>query len=107
MTGGEPSIALCMIVKDEAQGLDRAISSAAPWVDQIVVVDTGSVEAPLAWLPADGVLVDRKPGVSPPVSLLLPQATSKTMNANRTPLSFTGPLYPRKPRSAIAGIGIA
>ena len=44
MTGGEPSIALCMIVKDEAQGLDRAISSAAPWVDQIVVVDTGSTD---------------------------------------------------------------
>ena len=44
MNGAELSIALCMIVKDEAEGLDRAISSAAPWVDEIIVVDTGSTD---------------------------------------------------------------
>jgi glycosyltransferase involved in cell wall biosynthesis len=34
-----------MIVKDEEHGLRRAIESAAPWVDEIIVVDTGSTDA--------------------------------------------------------------
>ena len=38
------SIALCMIVKNEEDGLARAVSSAAPWVDEIIVVDTGSTD---------------------------------------------------------------
>ena len=38
------SVALCMIVKDEQEGLERAISSAAPWVDEVIVVDTGSTD---------------------------------------------------------------
>jgi glycosyltransferase involved in cell wall biosynthesis len=37
-----PLISLCMIVKDEEQNLPRLLKSAAPHVDEIVVVDTGS-----------------------------------------------------------------
>ena len=36
---------LVMIVRDEARCLERCLSSARPWVDGIVVVDTGSVDA--------------------------------------------------------------
>ena len=37
-----PQISLCMIVKDEEKNLPRLLKSAAPWVDEIIVVDTGS-----------------------------------------------------------------
>ena len=36
---------LVMIVRDEARGLERCLASARPWVDEIVVVDTGSIDA--------------------------------------------------------------
>lgn len=35
-------ISLCMIVKDEEEVLERCLKSAAPLVDEIVIVDTGS-----------------------------------------------------------------
>ena len=35
-------IALVMIVRDEARCLERCLASAAPWVDEMVVLDTGS-----------------------------------------------------------------
>ena len=35
-------ISLCMIVKDEEQVLARCLDSVAPYVDEIVIVDTGS-----------------------------------------------------------------
>lgn len=38
-------ISLCMIARDEAQNLDACLASAAPYVDEIVVVDTGSKDA--------------------------------------------------------------
>ena len=38
-------IDLVMIVRDEARCLDRCLASARPWVDDIVVLDTGSVDA--------------------------------------------------------------
>ena len=38
------AIALVMIVRDEARCLARALASARPWVDEMVVVDTGSVD---------------------------------------------------------------
>ncbi|HWT93798.1 MAG TPA: glycosyltransferase, partial [Solirubrobacteraceae bacterium] len=38
------TVALCMIVKDEERVLDRCLASAAPFVDEIVVVDTGSTD---------------------------------------------------------------
>ncbi len=37
-------ISLCMIVRDEESCLSRCLSSAVPLVDEIVVVDTGSVD---------------------------------------------------------------
>ncbi len=43
-TTGEPTIALCMIVKNEEEHLPRALTSARPLVDQMVVVDTGSTD---------------------------------------------------------------
>ena len=36
---------LVMIVRDEARCLERCLASARPWVDGIVVLDTGSVDA--------------------------------------------------------------
>lgn len=38
----DPKISLCMIVRDEERVLDACLSSARPYVDEIVVVDTGS-----------------------------------------------------------------
>jgi tetratricopeptide (TPR) repeat protein len=37
-------IALVMIVRDEARCLERCLVSALPWVDEIVVLDTGSLD---------------------------------------------------------------
>ncbi len=42
---GNPSdirVSLCMIVRDEEKRLPRCLESARPWVQEIVVVDTGS-----------------------------------------------------------------
>ncbi len=36
------TISLCMIVRDEQDHLARCLGSARPWVDEMVVVDTGS-----------------------------------------------------------------
>ena len=38
-------IALVMIVRDEARSLGRCLASACPWVDEMVVLDTGSTDA--------------------------------------------------------------
>jgi tetratricopeptide (TPR) repeat protein len=38
------TISLCMIVKNEAVALPRCLEAAGPWVDEIVVVDTGSTD---------------------------------------------------------------
>ncbi len=38
------SISLCMIVRDEEAVLERCLSSAAPLVEEIIIVDTGSVD---------------------------------------------------------------
>ncbi len=37
-----PTLSLCMIVKNESDLLERCLTSARPFVDEIVVVDTGS-----------------------------------------------------------------
>ncbi|MGH2856443.1 MAG: glycosyltransferase, partial [Solirubrobacteraceae bacterium] len=39
------TLSLCMIVRDEEQMLPRCLEAAAPAVDEIVVVDTGSTDA--------------------------------------------------------------
>jgi glycosyltransferase involved in cell wall biosynthesis len=42
MRTNQPDLSLCMIVRDNASTLPQALASAAPWVGEIVVVDTGS-----------------------------------------------------------------
>ncbi len=42
--GQRPTISACMIVKDEEQRIETALKSIKPWVDEIVVVDTGSTD---------------------------------------------------------------
>lgn len=37
-----PRLSLCMIVKDEKKNLPRCLESAKPYVDEMIVVDTGS-----------------------------------------------------------------
>ncbi len=39
-----PLISLCMIVKNEADNLPQCLTSAQPYVDEIIVVDTGSAD---------------------------------------------------------------
>ena len=46
--GKRPSISLCMIVKNEESRLATALGSAAPWVDEMIVVDTGSTDGTVA-----------------------------------------------------------
>jgi len=41
-----PTISLCMIVKNEERVLDDCLTSIKPWVDEIVIVDTGSTDKP-------------------------------------------------------------
>ena len=38
------TLSLCMIARDEASFLERCLASAAPHVDEIIVVDTGSTD---------------------------------------------------------------
>ncbi len=44
----QPQLSLCMIVKNEAVALPTCLRSAAPYVDEIVVVDTGSTDETVA-----------------------------------------------------------
>lgn len=37
-----PRVALVMIVRDEARAIERCLHSARPWVDEMIVLDTGS-----------------------------------------------------------------
>jgi GT2 family glycosyltransferase/glycosyltransferase involved in cell wall biosynthesis len=41
---GKSSLSLCMIVKNEEQGLSRCLRSVEPVVDEMIVVDTGSTD---------------------------------------------------------------
>ena len=41
---GLPTVSLCMIVRDESASLPRCLASVRPVVDEIIVVDTGSVD---------------------------------------------------------------
>lgn len=40
-----PSLAAALIVRNEARCLKRCLDSVAPWVDRMIVVDTGSTDA--------------------------------------------------------------
>lgn len=45
---GQPTISLCMIVKNEERVLGDCLASIKPWVDEIIVVDTGSSDRTVA-----------------------------------------------------------
>jgi len=42
--GTRPQLSLCMIVRDSSRTLGACLQSAKPWVDEIIIVDTGSVD---------------------------------------------------------------
>jgi O-antigen biosynthesis protein len=42
MQPNRPLLSLCMIVRDSAQTLPACLASMKPWVDELIVVDTGS-----------------------------------------------------------------
>ncbi|HEX2541120.1 MAG TPA: glycosyltransferase [Caldimonas sp.] len=52
-------LALVMIVRDEACCLERCLASARPWVDDMLVLDTGSVDASVAIAERAGARVER------------------------------------------------
>lgn len=52
-------IALVMIVRDEARCIERCLASVRPWVDEMVVLDTGSADATPALAAAAGARVAR------------------------------------------------
>ncbi len=39
-----PTVSLCMIVRDNSRTLGACLESIAPWVDEMIVVDTGSAD---------------------------------------------------------------
>lgn len=57
----ERTISLCMIVKDEEDMLPECLGAVAPFVDQIVVVDTGSTDRTREIAAAHGALVKEFP----------------------------------------------
>jgi glycosyltransferase involved in cell wall biosynthesis len=57
------SVCLVMIVKNEAPVIERCLASVLPEVNAAVIVDTGSTDATLAILEAEGVEVHRRPWV--------------------------------------------
>ncbi len=54
-------LAASLIVRDEAEHLDRCLASVADLVDEIVVVDTGSVDASVAVARSYGAVVLHRP----------------------------------------------
>lgn len=51
------TIALTMIVKNEARSIARCLDSVAPWVDRMIVLDTGSTDDTMAIARAHGAEV--------------------------------------------------
>ena len=51
------TIALTMLVKNEARSLARCLDSVAPWVDKMIVLDTGSTDDTIAIARAHGAEV--------------------------------------------------
>lgn len=59
MAAAMNAVALVMIVRNEARCLARCLASARPWVDEIVVLDTGSTDATPQLAEAAGARVER------------------------------------------------
>lgn len=53
-----PLISLCMIARDNEDTIEDALSSASPWVDEIIVVDTGSQDRTMEIAQEQGAQVE-------------------------------------------------
>ena len=53
-----PSLAVCMIVKDEAEFIEGAVKSVEDIADEIIVVDTGSTDSTVSLARAAGARVE-------------------------------------------------
>ena len=42
-----PKLSLSMIVRDNERTIEACLASARPWVDEIIIVDTGSTDRTL------------------------------------------------------------
>ncbi len=51
-------VSLCMIVRDEEDNLDRCLSAAKPYVDEICIVDTGSTDATISIAKSHGARIE-------------------------------------------------
>lgn len=56
-----PILTLCMIVKNEERHLERCLASAQPYVDEIVVVDTGSEDETVTIAQKYGAIIEYFP----------------------------------------------
>ena len=56
-----PSIAATLIVRNEARCIARCLESVVPWVDRMVVLDTGSTDDTVAIAKAAGAEVHHLP----------------------------------------------
>lgn len=58
---GRKSLAVAMIVRNEARCIARCLESVRPWVDRMVVLDTGSTDETMELARKAGALVYEKP----------------------------------------------
>ena len=58
---GGPTVSLCLIAKDEEKWLPRCLASARAWVDEIILVDTGSSDSTVEIARAFGARVFHHP----------------------------------------------
>jgi glycosyltransferase involved in cell wall biosynthesis len=56
-----PTIALCMIMRDEERVLDACLTSVKPWFENIYIVDTGSVDRSVEIAESHGAIVSHRP----------------------------------------------
>ncbi len=61
MAAAPPKLSLCLIARDEEANLPRCLASAAGWVDEIVLVDTGSRDRTVAVAREYGARVFHEP----------------------------------------------
>lgn len=53
------TLSVCLIAKDEAETIARVLRSAAPFADELIVVDTGSADETAALAAANGAIVEK------------------------------------------------